>query len=119
MHIPRTGRTALGAQAAVHAKILVLDHDSSRLRQVRRHIQRLLVIFGGRRQACSQIVFFAVLGDRQAVDRTDIETGIALDTEIGVKRFEYRNSGSARPPDGLLCCKPELDLDIEFLEALL
>src|SRR5580704_7426680 len=36
LHVPGGGRAALGAQAAVHAQVLVLDHDTPGLRQRRR-----------------------------------------------------------------------------------
>ena len=104
----------------MHAKILILDHDSSRVRQLRRHIQGLLVIFGGRGQACSKIVFFTILGNRQAVDRTNIETGIALNTKIGCKHgLNVTIQTALDLLSGLFCCKPEFDLDIDFLESFL
>src|SRR6516225_1988471 len=41
LHVPGGGRTTLGAQAAVHAQVLVLHHDAPGLWQRRRDIQRL------------------------------------------------------------------------------
>src|SRR5215475_13754135 len=41
LHVPGGGRAALGAQAAVHAQVLVLDHHAPGLRQAGRHVERL------------------------------------------------------------------------------
>src|SRR5579859_2439712 len=48
LHVPGRRRAALGAQSAVHANILVLDHHPLRTGQRRRHVQRLTRI--GRRR---------------------------------------------------------------------
>src|SRR5271169_22953 len=41
LHVPGSGRAALGAQPAVHAQVLVLDHHAAGLRQAGRDVQRL------------------------------------------------------------------------------
>ena len=67
-----------------------------------------------------QIFFFAVFGDRQAIDRADVETGIAFDAQIG-REYGLHVAIQAALDflDRLLDRKPEFDFDIEFLEALL
>src|SRR5262245_38918446 len=41
LHIPRGSGAALGAQAAMHAQVLVFDHDAPRVFQRRGYVQGL------------------------------------------------------------------------------
>src|SRR6202011_4921602 len=87
LHVPGRRWAALSAQPTVNTQVLVLHHDTAGLRQRRRDEQRLRQVFGWRLEPRAQIGFRAVLGDRQAIDRTDIDAGVAFDAEL---RREYR-----------------------------
>src|ERR1700688_1309659 len=119
LHIPRRGRAAFRAQTAMHADVLVLDHHPRRLRQRRRDIERLLTIGRRRGQAAAQLNLCTVLRDGEAIDRTDVDAGIALDAQL---RREYRLDIAIEealgPESRLFGGKSELDLDINLLEAL-
>src|SRR5580765_3800222 len=61
LHIPRAGRAAFRAQAAMQAKVFVLRHDSSRLQRLG-HIEILRIGMGRRRgQPLTKFGFGAVL----------------------------------------------------------
>jgi len=81
LHVPGAGRTALGAQPAVQADVLVLHHDASGLEIVgdRRGPGGVL---GGRLEARAQIGFLAVLREGDAVHRADVNAGVALDAQL-------------------------------------
>ena len=66
----------------MNAQVFVLDHDPTGLGKRLRHVQRLLEILRRRRQALTQILFLAVLRDRQAVDRADVDARVALDAQL-------------------------------------
>ena len=85
-HVPCAGRTALGAQAAMQADILVLDHDAPGLQRVA-DIKVLLEIGCRRAEPGAQLCFLAVLGEGDAVHRADIDAGVALDAQLA---GEYR-----------------------------
>src|SRR5438067_1912990 len=74
------GRATLGAQPAMQADVLVLDHDAAGL-QVVGDIQILGQISGGRLQPRAKIGFLAVVGEGDAVHRADVDAGIALDAQ--------------------------------------
>src|SRR6187402_883393 len=48
LHVPGRGRTALGAQAAVHAQVFVFDHDAPGMFQRTGYVQGLSDVFCGR-----------------------------------------------------------------------
>src|SRR5688572_25911734 len=75
LHVPGTGRAALGAQAAVQADVFVLDHHPQRLQWLG-HVQVLLGVERRRGQARAEFVFFAVGGKGDAVGRADVDAGI-------------------------------------------
>src|SRR6056297_3052877 len=82
LHVPGTRGAALGAQAAVHAQVLVLDHHPARLRQGAGDEEGLFQVLGGRRQALPELLLAAVRRDGQAVHRADVDAGVALDAEL-------------------------------------
>src|SRR3954466_53143 len=81
-HVPRGGRTPLGAQAAVEAHVLILDHDPLRLRYRLGPLELLREVRGRGRQQGAQVEFVGhVVRDRQTIHRTDVDAGVALDAE--------------------------------------
>src|SRR6202140_4830988 len=73
LHVPRGRRAALGAEAAVNAEILVLDHHPPGLWQRRGHVQRLVEVLRGGHQPGAEIGLVTVLGDGQALHRADVD----------------------------------------------
>src|SRR5690348_15530097 len=71
-HVPCTGRTPLGAQAAMQAHILVLHHHAAGLDGFR-HVQILFDVFRRCSQARAQIGFFTIGREGDAIHRTDID----------------------------------------------
>src|SRR5579863_8873189 len=55
LHVPRGGWATLGAQAAMHAEVLVLHHHAPRLGQCCGNIQRLVEVLRGSRQPRAQV----------------------------------------------------------------
>src|SRR5690606_7780467 len=117
---PGSGRAALRAQPAVHAQVLVLDHHASRLLERRRHEERLLGLEPRRLERALELGQLGVLGDREAIDRADVDARVALDAELG---REHRLQVAVQAPldlrRDLLRGEAELDLDVELAEALL
>src|SRR6266478_4888467 len=103
----------------MHTDVLVLDHDPARLRQRRRDIQRLRTIGGRRGQMAAQLSLRAVLGDGEAIDRTNVDAGIALDAQL---RREYRLNiaiqAALHLERRLFGGKSEFHLDVDLLESL-
>ena len=79
LHVPRAGRAALGAETAVQADVLVLHHNARGFEPVL-HVKILREILCGRVEAITELSLFAVLGERDAIHRADIDTSVALDT---------------------------------------
>src|SRR5450432_1252604 len=78
LHVPCARGAALGAQAAVQADVLVLDHDAARLQLVG-DVDVLVGVPGRRMQARPQVGLVAVDGEGDAVGGADVDAGIALD----------------------------------------
>src|SRR5215831_9698104 len=120
LHVPGRGRAALGAQSAVHAQVLVLHHHPRGLRQRRRYVQRLAEVLRGRLEAGTQLGLLTVMRDGETVDRADIDTGVALDTELrGEHRLHVAVETALHFLLHLLRGEAELNLDVELLETLL
>src|SRR5882724_6851386 len=79
-HVPRAGRAALGAQAAMQADILVLSHDAPGLQRIP-DIEVLLEVEGRGHQPAAQILFAAVFGKGDAIHRADVDAGVAFDAQ--------------------------------------
>src|SRR5258708_3018155 len=73
LHVPCRRGAALGTQAAMHADVLVLDHDPLRMRESARYVQGLRHIRRGRLEPGTQLRFRAIGRDRETVDRTDVD----------------------------------------------
>ena len=65
------------------AYVLIFHHDPAGLRERFRHIHRLGQVESRRREPLAQLRFVAVSRDRQALDRTNVNTRIALDAALG------------------------------------
>src|SRR4029079_15342273 len=61
LHVPRRRGAAFGAQAAMHAQVLVFDHDPGRVFQRRRYVQGLSAILRRRLEPRAQLGFLAVV----------------------------------------------------------
>src|SRR5258708_4694864 len=108
--VPRTNR--------MHTDVLVLDHDPRRLRQRCRDIQRLRVIGGRRGQAAAQNVLRAVLRDGEAIDRADVDAGIALDAQLRREhRLDVAIQAALNLESRLFGRKPKFHFDVDLLEA--
>src|SRR3546814_5704470 len=68
LHVPGTGRAAFGAQAAVQADVLVLDHHAQRLQRLG-HVEFLREVQRRRGQPRAQVGLVAVGGEGDAVGR--------------------------------------------------
>ena len=85
-----------------------------------RNIQGLLGIQCRGLEPRAYLVLFAIRCDRQATYRTDVDTGIALDTQVfGKYGLDITIQAALDFLDRLLGRKTELYLDVEFLEAFL
>src|ERR1700709_2635957 len=84
LHVPGAGRAALGAQAAVQADVLVLDHHAARL-ELARDVEVLRQIEGRRLQPRTQAGFVPRRRERDAVHRADVHGGVALDAGVAVE----------------------------------
>src|SRR5262249_34345183 len=81
-HVPRRRRAALGAEATVEADVLVFHHDPLRLRKRRRGIDVLRHVRRRRREVLADVRVRLVLrDDREAILRTHVDAGVALDAE--------------------------------------
>ena len=65
----------------MQAHVLVLDHDAAGLEAVA-DIEILGEVRRRRLEARAQFCFVAVLGERDAVHRADVDAGIAFDAEL-------------------------------------
>ena len=81
LHVPGAGRAALGAQAAVQADVLVLDHHAAGLQRAA-DVQVLRQVRRRRLQARAQVGLVAVGGEGDAVHRADVDAGVALDAQL-------------------------------------
>src|SRR5690348_8382385 len=102
----------------MNAYILVLRHDSSGLREILRYVQGLSEIDGRRGEPSAQILFLAISGDGEALDRTNVNAGIALDTALGGKvRFDVAIEAARHFFGDLVRCKTKFHFDGELVEA--
>src|SRR5258708_38582256 len=97
----------------MHTDVLVLDHDPARLRQRRRDIQRLRTIGRRRSQMAAQLSLRAIVGDGEAIDRTNVDAGIALDAQLRRKyRLDIAIQAALNFESRLFGGKSELHLDV-------
>src|SRR4029078_7164725 len=120
LHVPGPGRAALGAQPAVHAEVLVLDHHAPGLLERRGREKRLTGTQPRRLEPLLDLRLRAVRHDREAIDGTNVEARGALDAEL--RREDGLQVAVETALDlgrDLLGRESELDFDVELLEALL
>src|SRR5580704_13011594 len=120
LHVPRRGRAALGAQAAVHAQVLVLHHHAPGLRQAGRHVQELGEVLRRGLETRAQVGLGTVVSNGEAVDRADVDAGVALDAQLRAEHgLHVAVEAALHLLLHLLGGEAELHLDVELLEALL
>src|SRR5882672_722015 len=116
LHVPGAGRAALGAQAAVQAHVLVLRHDPAGLERARD-----VEVLGGIPRRCgkarAQVRLLAVLGERDAVHRADVDAGVALDAQpVGEHRLHVAVQAALRFLESGQRIEAELDFDLDVLQ---
>src|SRR5690348_18301397 len=117
-HVPRTGRAALGAQAAMQADVFVLGHHATGLDGLR-HVQILLDVFRRCSEARAQIGFLAVGGERDAIHRAHIHAGVAFDADIlREHRLHVAIQAALRLLPRGLHVEAQLDFLLDALECL-
>src|SRR5580704_2454399 len=117
LHVPRRGRAALGAEPAVDAEILVLDHDAPRLRQRRRHVERLIQVPRRGGQSGAEVGLVAVLGDGQALHRANVDACVALDAQRRREHsLDIAVEAALHLSRGLLSREPDLHLGADALK---
>ena len=119
-HVPGRGRAPFGAQSAVDAEVLVLDHDPPGLWQVFGDEQGLLGVEERSHQPLGEILLGPVDGNREAVERADVEAGVALDAQVRLEmRLRVTIQAALDFGQRLLDVEAFLHLDVQPLEALL
>src|ERR1039457_4761617 len=117
LHVPRGGRAALGAEAAVDTEVLVLDHHAPGLRQRGGHIQRLVEVLRGGHQPRAKIGLITVLGDGQALHGADVDARVALDAQRRLEdSLDVAVEAALDLARGLLGGEADLDLGADALE---
>src|SRR6267142_2467535 len=119
LHVPGAGRAALGAEAAVQADVLVLDHHALGLQRPG-DVEVLRFILGRRGEASAQLLLLGVEDEADAVHRADVDAGVALDAEaIGEDGLHVAVQSALRflPRRGDI--EAELDLHLHVLDRRL
>src|SRR5689334_1788222 len=102
----------------MNAYILVFCHDSSGLREIFRYVQGLSEVNGRRREPRAQILFLAIPRDGEALDRANVNAGIALDTAFGGKvRLDVAIEAARHFFGDLVRRETEFHFDGELVEA--
>ena len=92
------------------AEIFVLHHHPARLQSIG-DVKVLAHVFRGRRQPRAQLFFFAILRERDAVERAYIDASIAFDAKLGLEhRLHIAVQASLRLRETKLAVKAKLDL---------
>src|SRR5690606_34090414 len=78
LHVPGARWATFGAEAAVQADVFVLHHDAAGFQAIL-NVKILRDILRRCVEAIAQFRFFAVLRERNAIHRADIDACIALD----------------------------------------
>ena len=120
LHVPRRGRAALGAQAAVDAEVLVLDHDAAGLRQRRGGEERLVEVDGrrgsgacaGRPPRRSRVMV------RHCTGQMSMQASHSMHSGAGEDRLDVAVEAALHLARGLLGGEAQLHLDVDALEAL-
>src|SRR5215471_6374847 len=116
LHVPGAGWTTLGAEPTVQADVLVLDHHAAGF-QSAREIQILGEVARRRSQASAQLLLLAVGRKGDAIHRTDVHAGIALDAQLWREhRLHIAVETALRFSVGLRRIEAELYLDLDVLE---
>ena len=81
MHVPGAGWASFRAQATVQTNVFILNHDPLG-RENTGHIKVLVELRSWRIEARAQIIFFTIGREVKAVNRANVDTGIAFDTQL-------------------------------------
>src|SRR6516165_4785499 len=100
----------------MQANVLVFDHDAPGLQRIA-DIEVLLAIEGRGHQAVAQLLLGAVIGEGDAIHRTDVDTGIALDAQRpGKHRLDIAIEATLGLEVAELFVETDLDLDPDILQ---
>src|SRR5687767_16021738 len=80
LHVPGTRWATFGAQPAMEAHVLVLDHDTPGLERVR-DVERLVAIQRRGAETPPQILLESVVREGDTIRRADVRARVALDAE--------------------------------------
>src|SRR5690606_35494217 len=117
-HVPCAGRAPLGAQAAVQADILVLDHDPAGLER-NGDVQVLAGVERRGAQARPQLLLGPVGHEADAVGRADVGAGVAPDAcRCGEHRLDIAIQAGLRLVPCGLRIEAELHLDTDVRPRL-
>lgn len=98
----------------MQTKVLILDHHTSG-RQPVGNVEVLLGVSRRNPNPLTKILLFTVSDEIQAIDRTNINTGIALDTlRSGENRLNIAIQTAHRLIEAELLIETELDLKVEI-----
>ena len=114
----RRGRTALGAQPAVDANVLVLHHDPLGLRQLTGREKWLGEVLSGRGHKHTQFGLLCAGGDKKALHGTHVDARVALDAQmVGEVGLHVAVEAALQFAHGLLDVEAQLYLDVQPFEA--
>ena len=117
LHVPRAGRAALGAQAAVQADVLVLGHDAAGLDRHRRRTAPASRFSAGAISRVRRSASSPFGGERDAVHRADVDACVALDAQlVGEHRLHVAIEAALRFRVRELRIEPQLDLRADVLQ---
>ena len=116
LHVPRAGRAALGAQAAVQADVLVLRHHPAG-RERAGDIEVLREVDRRRAQPRAQVGLVAIAREGDAVHRADVDAGVAFDAQLVAEhRLHVAVEAAPRLGECQLRIESQLDLDTDALQ---
>ena len=100
----------------MQADILVLGHDTAGL-QCPRHIQCLIEVMRRRHQPRAQFGLVAIFCEGDAIDRADIDAGIALDAQF-IRKYGLHVAVQAalRLGEGEFIVKAKFDFRLDVLQ---
>ena len=120
LHVPGAGRAALGAQAAVQADVLVLDHHAAGLQPARTRTGLRQVAAPARVSRVRSSASSPLRGEGDAVRRADVDAGVALDAlaasvnTVCTSQFRQRCASF----NAVCGVEAELDLDLDVAQRL-
>ena len=118
-HVPRAGRTAFGAQAAMQADVFILHHHAAGFQQIG-NVQILREIQRRRGEMRAQRHLLVVAREGDAIHRTDVDAGIAFDADILAEHgFDIAIQATLRFGERGLRIEAEFDFDFYTFQRFL